>query len=390
MRILILSFYYEPDLSAGSFRTVGLVKDLMKIIAPEDQVHVLTTQPNRYASYIQTALSEENQEQLFIKRFSLPAHRNGFMDQACAFISYAYQTLKATNDREYDLVFATSGRLFTATLGAIIAKRKKAKLFLDIRDIFVDTLRDVLPSAPAFFLIPIFRYVEKWTIGVAQHINLVSSGFQSYFQERYPHKLYSAIPNGIDDIFLSIDYQKIISNEKKIVLYAGNIGEGQGLSHIIPNIAQALFKTHEFWIVGDGGQRLDLAKLVSNLTNVYLLPPVERDKLLDLYKRSDILMLHLNKYSAFQKVLPSKLFEYAATGKPIIAGVAGYAASFLKQVPGVFMFPPCNIKEALAAFNLVKDIHIDRYEFIQRFRRDFLMSEMAKILYVFGQKNNKK
>jgi len=31
---------------------------------------------------------------------------------------------------------------------------------------------------------------------------------------------------------------------------------------------------------------------------------------------ADVLFLHLNAYKAFEKVLPSKIFEYAATGRP--------------------------------------------------------------------------
>ena len=44
-----------------------------------------------------------------------------------------------------------------------------------------------------------------------------------------------------------------------------------------------------------------------------------------------ILFIHLNAYPAFEKVLPSKIFEYAATGKPILAGVSGYSADFIRN-----------------------------------------------------------
>jgi hypothetical protein len=49
-------------------------------------------------------------------------------------------------NRDYDLVLATSSRLMTAALGALIARRKRARLYLDIRDIFVDTIGDVSPG----------------------------------------------------------------------------------------------------------------------------------------------------------------------------------------------------------------------------------------------------
>ena len=57
------------------------------------------------------------------------------------------------------------------------------------------------------------------------------------------------------------------------------------------------------------------------------------------YQKANILFLHLNDLNSFHKVLPSKIFEYAATGKPILAGVKGYAAKFLReQVKGVEIF----------------------------------------------------
>lgn len=51
MKILILSFYFYPDLSAGSFRTTALVKEFEKIIKDNDSIDIITTQPNRYGSY---------------------------------------------------------------------------------------------------------------------------------------------------------------------------------------------------------------------------------------------------------------------------------------------------------------------------------------------------
>ena len=62
-----------------------------------------------------------------------------------------------------------------------------------------------------------------------------------------------------------------------------------------------------------------------------LLNPVSRKELLEYYNQSTFLFLHLNDLDAFKKVLPSKLFEYGAFDKPIIAGVGGYAAQFIRD-----------------------------------------------------------
>ena len=46
MKILFLSYYYPPDLSAGSFRAEALISGLSKI--KNIDIDLLTTFPNRY------------------------------------------------------------------------------------------------------------------------------------------------------------------------------------------------------------------------------------------------------------------------------------------------------------------------------------------------------
>ena len=81
MRILILTFYYSPDLSAGSFRTTALVKELQKIAKPDDKIDVITTMPNRYGSFSDVALEYEEEKNLKINRINLGSHKSGFIDQ---------------------------------------------------------------------------------------------------------------------------------------------------------------------------------------------------------------------------------------------------------------------------------------------------------------------
>ena len=66
---------------------------------------------------------------------------------------------------------------------------------------------------------------------------------------------------------------------------------------------------------------------ITGFNNIRLLPPIERQQLIKEYQNADVLFLHLNDYPAFEKVLPSKIFEYAALGKPILAGVTAVATA---------------------------------------------------------------
>jgi len=384
VRILVLTFYFEPDLCAGSFRTTPFVEELKNISMSDDKIDVITTMPNRYGTFNTKAKEIEKIDNVYIDRIDLGTHKSGFFDQSLLFGKFAWNVLELIKNREkYDIVYATSSRLMTAFLGALISNRQKAKLYLDIRDIFTDTLESVFKDSKLRYIIPIFKKIENYTIKSAKHINIVSKGFEQYFKYINPNCKYSFYTNGIDDIFLDYDFSQENKNEKQIITYAGNIGEGQGLEKIIHDMAKKLGENYLIQIIGDGGRKKALIESVEDLSNVKLINPVSRDELLSIYKKSDILFLHLNNYEAFKKVLPSKIFEYAITDKFIIAGVGGYAAEFIEQnISDAIVFEPCNIGDFYSKFRKIKSFrNINRREFSNKFNRKSIMKLMADEVY---------
>lgn len=386
MKLLLLTFYYHPDLCAGSFRNTALVEALKRKYGQDIEVDVLTTMPNRYDTFKETAEKQETDGNVKVWRIHLPRHKSGFIDQIWSFRAYqkSVNAILAKNNTSYDLVVASSSRLFTAYLGARVANSRKLPLYLDIRDIFTDTIEDVVKNKLVLFtIVPFLKRIEKYTIKSASHLNLVSGGFKTYFKEYYTGPI-TEFTNGIDQKFLDYDYSH--SPERKpqkrqIVTYAGNIGEGQGLEKIIPQIAALTSEDFLFRIIGDGGTKKKLKNAVesSGLSNVELINPVNRDELNEYYKDTDYLFLHLNDYEAFHKVLPSKIFEYAATNKPIIAGVSGFARKFLEnEVDNVILFDPCDASDLHEKLTKYKLVASERKEFIKNFQRDNIMDEMAK------------
>jgi glycosyltransferase involved in cell wall biosynthesis len=293
--------------------------------------------------------------------------------------------LKLNHKKGADLVFASSGRLFTAYLGFMIAKKSDAPLYLDIRDIFVDTMADVFKSKILKFgLLPLLKLIEKKTFDYASHINLISGGFKSYFS-KFGNKEFTYYTNGIDEEFLEAT-PVVVKNDKigfkKTIVYAGNIGEGQGLHKVIPHAAKELGSEFEFVIIGDGGTKKLLQDEIENLciSNVVLLKPVNRKELQGIYCDADYLFIHLNDYPAFRKVLPSKIFELATFGIPIIAGVSGFAAEFIKnEVSDSFVFDPCNSKQLVDFLRYdIGSNTIHRKEFKLKYRRSIINKLMAE------------
>ena len=391
LRLLVLSFYYEPDLSAGSFRATALVAALRERLPPGSHVDVVTTFPNRYKSFNRVASEADAANGLEVRRIRLPSHRSDMLGQSRAFLHFARQALKQVADREYDLVFATSSRLMTATLGAWIARRKNAPLYLDIRDLFAETINEVLPTPAAWPVRALMTRVESWTMRRAARINLVSRGFEGYFREHYSASSLAWFTNGIDEEFLTAAVpasSRATDDRRTLILYAGNIGEGQGLHKILPSLALALRGRARFVIVGDGGRRamLESALASQGVDNVELRAPVSRAELIAAYRAADVLFLHLGSHAAFQKVLPSKLFEYAALGKPILAGVAGYAARFIhEEIGNAAVFTPCDVAAALVALASLQLTDSPRAEFVAKYARAHIARAMADDMLVLAQ-----
>ena len=381
MKILILTFYCKPDLCAGSFRSSAFITALRPLLKDNDSVDVITTMPNRYNTFRREADPVEVDGNINIIRIQLPPHKSGFFDQTRAFLTYFIKAVKYTKGRNYDVVFATSSRLFTAFLGAVIAKMKHARLYLDIRDIFTDTMKSLLSPPISWMVLPIFLLVEKFTISTADKINLVSEGFREYFRNIAPEKEFSFFTNGIDEEFVGVSFEKESTADRKIITYAGNIGQGQGLEKIIPPIAKMTEHENEFRIIGDGGMRSVLEDNLKKqgVTNVVLYDPVGREELIRFYRQSDYLFLHLNDRVAFEKVLPSKIFEYAATGKPIIAGVSGFAGKFVSaNVENAVVFDPCDHEDFLRKLKLLRNEGKKRDEFVKQYTSTVIMRQMAQ------------
>jgi hypothetical protein len=89
--------------------------------------------------------------------------------------------------------------------------------------------------------------------------------------------------------------------------------------------------------------------------------------------------MHLNDFDAFKKVLPSKIFELAAFDKPIIAGVGGYAAKFVREnVSNTLLFEPADHQTMVALLKEYIYKREVRTEFVDKYKRKAINEAMAE------------
>lgn len=392
INILLLTFYYPPDLGPAPLRAHSMVGSLLKQSSGDVNIDVITTTPNRYTSMAVEDDVNDFREKVQIKRIRLPSHNGGMIDQSKAFAFFAWQVLKTVRNSEYDIVVASSSRLMTAFLASLIARQKGSSLYLDIRDLFTDTIGDILHPKIGIFLHPILGFLEQVTFRSADKINVVSPGFVNHVKKVAPGAKISVYTNGVDTVFHTVKNKKRADGAKPLFLYAGNIGACQGLHEILPSVIQKAGGSIKFKLIGDGARRAELEKRIGKFdpSHFEIVDPLPRKNLIAHYSEADFLFLHLNSQHAFRKVLPSKIFEYAATGKPILAGVAGEARDFLaKNVDGVEVFDPCSSEDMMRAIVAIlkSNRKVNRQKFCQRYEREKIMTDVAKsILELFKER----
>ena len=163
MRVLVLSFYYPPDIGPASLRAKSIVDALLEEGPSDLNIDVITTMPNRYHSLKVLASKYEETNKLCINRITLPEHKNGMFEQARAFVLFSFAVRKLISKKKWDIVIASSSRLMTAALGTYIAKQTNSKIYLDIRDLFTDTINDILKKKFLRILMPLFYFCLLYT-----------------------------------------------------------------------------------------------------------------------------------------------------------------------------------------------------------------------------------
>ena len=143
MIVVFFTFYYPPDLCAGSFRAVALAKALSSKMENGHELHIITTHPNRYANYRVDADDLEEEGRLTVHRIAVPSYRSGMLSQASTFSVYAVLAYRLCREISPDFLLGTTSRLMTGILTGVSANRLSLPYFIDLRDIFSETISDL-------------------------------------------------------------------------------------------------------------------------------------------------------------------------------------------------------------------------------------------------------
>jgi colanic acid biosynthesis glycosyl transferase WcaI len=136
--------------------------------------------------------------------------------------------------------------------------------------------------------------------------------------------------------------------KKTILLYSGNMGAKQGLGMLLP-LVKALAEDDRvhFIFCGEGPYRPQMERMVADCDNVTMLPLQPVARLGELLNAADIHLLPQLRGAA-DLVMPSKLCDMLASGRPVLA-IAGTGTQLAQVVEGCGLAVPDGDPAALVA-----------------------------------------
>ena len=111
----------------------------------------------------------------------------------------------------------------------------------------------------------------------------------------------------------------IIKEDKKIILYTGNISKRMGIPELLEAFSMIKSDKYRLWIRGNGGCKSMILNACKNDNRIVYFEPMSKIDLLRLQKKATVLINPVFSSKKFTRYFfPSKTMEYLASGTPTI------------------------------------------------------------------------
>jgi len=251
----------------------------------------------------------------------------------------------------HDLVIASSPQLLVGLSGWWISFWKRVPLVFEVRDLWPESLAAVGMGAENSLLHRSLGRVAGFLYRKADHIVVVTHAFKDHLTQhwRVPPAKVSVVENGVETSSFAPHEEPALRKQlglegKFVVGYIGTMGMAHGLETLL-EAAASLQRTHPnimFLLVGEGADkdRLKSALGARGLRNINLIDQQPRERIPAFICAADVCLVLLKKTELFKTVIPTKMLEFMACGRPVILGVDGQARKILESAgAGVFIEP---------------------------------------------------
>ncbi len=359
MRILYVSHYFPPEMGAPAGRVAGLSRQW---VAAGHDVDVLTGFPHHptgrihpdYRQAFRRGFMREDDHGVAVYRtWIYPAANRGKLLRSLNYGSFfaSAAAVGSLRLRRPDVVVATSPQLLCAAAGLALSWRFAAPLVMEVRDLWPESLVAVGASRTRA---PLVRSLEALARGLyrrAAHVVTVTSPQREVIiGAGIPAERVTVIPNGVDREFLEAGATAAAQDSAQpgawrpfTVTYIGTLGMAHRLETLLDAAAELRSEPGiRFRLVGEGARReaLEQRAIAAGLSNVEFAGERPRGEVPAYIASSDACAVLLRDDPVFRTVVPSKMLEIMAVGRPILLGVDGEARRLLERAGAGVAIPP--------------------------------------------------
>jgi putative colanic acid biosynthesis glycosyltransferase WcaI len=359
VKILYVSQYFPPEMGAPA----GRAAELSRLWAADGhEVTVLTGFPNHPTGIVppeyrskfrRLVMSEQHHGVNVVRTWLLPFPNRRAYERMLNYGSFLVSS--ATTGMflpRPDVVIASSPQLLVGLSGWWLARCRRVPFMFEVRDLWPESLAAVgAGSADSLF----YRWLAKvagFLYRSCDRLVVVTPGFRDYLVERWqvPPEKICVVENGVDTIlFNKREPDPVLRNAlgtegKFVVSYIGTMGLAHGLETALEAASLLREKAPDvvFLLVGEGAEKEHLISAARSrrLTNVRFVGQQLRENIPAYICASDACLVLLKRTELFKTVLPTKMLEFMACGRPVILGVDGHAREIMEKAnAGIFIQP---------------------------------------------------
>jgi colanic acid biosynthesis glycosyl transferase WcaI len=400
MRILILTQWYLPE-------PVHLISELAESWqAMGHEVTVLTGFPNYPAGKVCPGYrlrwhQREKINGIPVIRVPLyPEHSKSAVRRVLNYVSFALSAalLGPWLAPRVDVIHVYHPPGTVGWPAWVLSRLKRVPFTYNIQDMWPETLAAtrMLNNRLALRMV---GWYAKWVYRRAAAIHVISPGFrENLLSKGVPDEKIHVISNWVDTgLYRPVPPDPQLAQKHGLagrfnVMYAGNMGQAQALDVVFDTAALlGDLPDVQFVLVGGGAdlKRLRAVHQERKLDNVKFLGSFAIEEMSGLYALTDILLVHLRDDPLFRITIPHKIFAYMASGRPVLAAMAGDAANVIRWAKAGLICTPSS-PQALA--DAVRQFHAmplaqrqemadnGRRAMLESYGRDTLVGKLASML----------
>lgn len=363
MKILFLSQYFHPEQFLNSHIARALVRS-------GHDVSVLTGVPNypagrMFEGYSNRKRTRETWHGVEIRRVFTVARGTSRIKLLANYLVYplaaAWRILRMGRRACGDVSFVSMPSPLLQAFAGIFAKK-----VWGIPTVY--WVQDIWPESAIItlgirnrLLVMVLEAICGWIYRQADLILVQSDGFHAAIARfGVPASRIATLPNCAPEIFEGATpgpvpdrLRALLPEGRKILMFAGNIGDSQDFETII-EAAAGLRADDDLFIavIGSGRGEARARKLVADKglsDRIGFLGRFPESDMPAFFSLADGMLVSLRDEPIFALTIPSKVQAYLAYGKPVLASLSGEGAAVVEDAGAGLVVPPSSPASLTAA-----------------------------------------